>query len=255
VKVPPPDLETHNRREASHSPERYSEWMRVNCVIDPRDDIYHFFASHPLAANPVREYLADGWRTLSELLVLMESIDAPLTKVRSALEFASGFGRFTRHLAPVLPGRVTVSDVHPGSVDFLKEQLGVDGFYSTRDPESLQVPGRYDLVFVLSMFTHLPPARWGAWLRKLFGAVEPGGCLVFTVHHEKVPGHEINYGPDGTFFVPSSESRELGADTYGTTFATRDWVQAEVRRALGRPPTAYRETAFWHGQDAVIVRA
>ena len=251
----PPDLETHNRREASHSPERYSEWMRVNCVIDPRDDIYHFFASHPIAANPVREYLADGWRTLSELLVLMESIDAPLTKVRSVLEFASGFGRFTRHLAPVLPGRVTVSDVHPGSVEFLKEQLGVDGFYSTTDPESLQVPGRYELVFVLSMFTHLPPARWGAWLRKLFAAVEPGGHLVFTVHHEDLPGHKIAYSPEGTFFVPSSESRELGPDTYGTTFATRAWVQSEVRRALGRAPTAYRETAFWAGQDAVVIRA
>lgn len=251
----PPDLPTHNRREASHAPERYSEWMRVNCVIDPRDDIYHFFASHPIAANPVREYLADGWRTLSELMLVLESVDAPLTKVRSMLEFASGFGRFTRHLAPVLPGRLTVSDVHPGSVDFLKEQMGVEGFYSTLDPEALRIPGRYELVFVLSMFTHLPPARWGAWLRKLFEAVEPGGHLVFTVHHEKVPGHEITYGADGTLFVPSSESRELAPDAYGTTFATRAWVQSEVRRALGRPATAYRETAFWHGQDAVVVRA
>jgi SAM-dependent methyltransferase len=249
-----PDLETHNRREASHAPERYSEWMRVNCVIDPRDDIFHFFASHPIAANPVREYLADGWRTLSELLLLMESIDAPLTKVPSMLEFAAGFGRFTRHLAPVLPGRLTVSDVHPGSVDFLKEQLGVEGFYSAMDPEDLRIPGRYDLVFVLSMFTHLPPARWGAWLRTLFAAVEPGGHLVFTVHQEKVPGHEITYSPDGTFFIPSSESRELGADQYGTTFSTRAWVESQVRRALGRPATGYREIAFWNGQDAVLVR-
>ncbi|HXF80776.1 MAG TPA: class I SAM-dependent methyltransferase [Usitatibacter sp.] len=250
----PPDLETHNRREASHAPDRYSEWMRVNCVIDPRDDIFHFFASHAIAANPVREYLADGWRTLSELLLLLESMDQPLTKVRSMLEFAAGFGRFTRHLAPVLPGRVTVSDVHPGSVDFLKEQLGVEGFYSTADPAALRIPARYDLVFVLSMFTHLPPARWGAWLRALFAAVEPGGLLVFSVHQEKVPGHDIAYGPDGTLFIASSESRELGADQYGTTFTTRAWVESEVRRALGRPPTAYRETCFWNGQDAVVVR-
>jgi hypothetical protein len=85
--------------------------------------------------------------------------------------------------------------------------------------------------------------------------VAPGGHLVFSVHHENVPGHQIRYGPDGTFFVASSESTELGADAYGTTFATRAWVEAEVRRALGQPPTAYRETAFWHGQDAVIIRA
>jgi len=250
----PPDLATHNRREASHSPERYSEWMRVNCVIDPRDDIYHFFATHPIAANPVREYLADGWRTLSELMQVMESVDAPLTKVRSVLEFASGFGRFTRHLAPVLPGRVTVSDVHPGSVDFLKEQMGVQGFYSARDPEQLAIPGRYDLVFVLSMFTHLPPARWGAWLRKLFEAVEPGGRKRFQLSRSRADSQLLVGGADGTFFVASSESRELDAEAYGTTFATRAWVQSEVRRALGRPATAYRETAFWHGKDAVIVR-
>ncbi len=248
-------LEAHNARERSHSPGRYSEWMRVNCVIDPRDDIFHFFASHPIAANPVREYLSDGWRTLAELMLLMDSVDRPLTRVRSMLEFASGFGRFTRHLAPILGDRLTVCDVHPGSVDFLREEMGVGGFYSKEDPSKLAVPGRYELVFVLSMFTHLPPARWGAWLRKLFAAVEPGGYLVFSVHHEKVPGHEITYGADGTLFVPSSESRELTTEAYGTTFATRRWVEDEVRRALGRPATDYREIAFWHGQDAVLVKA
>jgi hypothetical protein len=121
-------LADHNALERSGSRERYSAWMRVNCVIDPRDDIFRFFYNHPLACNPVREYLADGWRTLSELMLLMDSIDRPLTRTRSMLEFAAGFGRFTRHLAPVLPGRLTVSDLHPGSVDFLREQLGVDGF-------------------------------------------------------------------------------------------------------------------------------
>ena len=250
----PPDLETHNAREASRSPERYSEWMRVNCVIDPRDDIYRFFAGHPIAANPVREYLADGWRTLSELLLLMDAAGAPLTKARSMLEFAAGFGRFTRHLAPLLPGRLTVADVQPGSVDFLREQFGVAGFYSGNDPAKLEIPGRYDLVFVLSMFTHLPPPMWTPWLRKLFSAVAPGGHLVFTVHHEALEGHAIQYGPDGTHFVASSESNALLAEQYGTTFAKRPWVEAEVARALGRPPTLYRERAFWHGQDAVLVR-
>jgi SAM-dependent methyltransferase len=248
-------LEEHNARERSHSPGRYSEWMRVNCVIDPRDDIFRFFASHTIAANPVREYLSDGWRTLAELMRVMESVDRPLTRMTSMLEFACGFGRLTRHLAPILGNRLTVSDVQPGSVDFLREEMGVAGFYSTHDPAKLRVPGRYELVFVLSMFTHIPPARWGDWLRALFAAVEPGGYLVFSVHHEEVPGHAIAYGDDGTFFSPSSESRDLTSDLYGTTFATRKWVQEEVRRALGRPATEYREIAFWHGQDAVIVRA
>ena len=249
----PPDLATHNAREASRSPERYSEWMRINCVIDPRDEIYRFFANHAIAANPVREYLTDGWRTLSELLLLMDAVDFPLTKARSMLEFAAGFGRFTRHLAPLLPGRLTVSDVQPGSVEFLREQFGVEGFYSTSDPAALAIPKRYDIVFVLSMFTHLPPVMWAPWLRALFAAVEPGGHLVFSVHAESVEGHTVDYDADGTKFIPSSES-ELAVEQYGTTFTTRAWVEQQVERTLGRPVTLYRQRTFWHGQDAVVVR-
>ena len=55
---------------------------------------------------------------------VLEQVDRPLTGVSSMLEFASGFGRFTRHLARALPGRVTCSDVLPGSVDFAREQFG-----------------------------------------------------------------------------------------------------------------------------------
>jgi SAM-dependent methyltransferase len=251
----PPDLDTHNARETSGSPGRYGEWMLVDCVIDPRDEIYRFFANHDIAANPVREYLADGWRTLSELLLVMEAVDRPLSKARSMLEFAAGFGRFTRHLARVLPGRLTVADLQPGSVEFLRQQFGVQGFASKTDPAALEIPGRYEIVFVLSMFTHLPPRMWAPWMRTLFSAVEPGGHLVFTVHHEAIAGQTIEYGADGTQFISSSESSALDVEQYGTTFAKRAWVEAEVQRALGRPVTLYRERAFWHGQDAVVVRA
>ncbi len=249
-------LEAHNARERLGSPERYGAWMLVNCVIDPRDDIFRFFANHELASNPVREYLSDGWRTLSELMMLMEAVGAPLTKTGSVLEFAAGFGRFTRHLARALPGRLTVSDIHPGSVEFLREQFGVPGFYSSQDPRALEIPGRYDLVFVLSMFTHLPPAMWGPWLRTLFTAVKPGGHLVFTVHNESLAAHFSQvYGPDGTLFITTSELRELEGEQYGTTFATRAWIEEEVQRALGQPISVFRDAAFWHGQSAVVVDA
>ena len=248
-------LEAHNALEREQSPQRISAWMRVNSVIDPRDDIFHFFAKHELACNPVREYLSDGWRTLSELMVVMDSVDRPLARTGAMLEFAAGFGRFTRHLACLLPGRVTASDVHPGSVDFLREQFGVEGFYSTHDPERLDIPGQYDLVFVLSMFTHLPPPLWTLWLRKLFAAVRPGGYLVFTVHNEGLAAHYgVPYEADGTHFRADSESRELTPETYGTTLTTRAFVEQEVERALGRPVAQYRELAFWVGQDAVLVR-
>jgi len=251
----PANLSAHNTLERMQAPQAYGRWMLINCVIDPADDIFHFFANHEIAKNPIREYLSDGWRTLSELMLLLESVDKPLSKTASVLEFAAGFGRFTRHLAKVLPGRVTCSDVMPGSVAFLQQQFGVEAFESSHDPEKIYHAGQYELVFVLSMFTHLPIHMWAPWLRALKRMVKPGGMLVFSVHNEQV-AKEIGvvFDANGTHFIASSESPSIDAQTYGTTFTTRKFVEDTVAGACGSEPFFYKTLAFWNGQDAVVVR-
>jgi len=247
-------LEAHNALERLGHPRRFSRWMRINCNIHPDDDIFRFFARDGQSSNPVRAYLADGWRTLSELMVLLERLERPLLKTESMLEFASGFGRFTRHLAPLLPGRLTCSDVLPGSAGFAREQFGVEAFESSFEPETLAFPQRYDLVFVLSLFTHLPVSDWQRWLKALSEAVNPGGLLLLSFHNEQVAE---DYGvefDDGCFFVASSESPSLDPDHYGTTLTTRAVIEREIVEALGVEPVLYQPLAFWVGQDAVAIR-
>lgn len=251
----PANLTAHNALEHMQAPQRYSRWMQINCVIDPRDDIFRFFANHEIAKNPIREYLSDGWRTMAELMLVLEAVDRPLLKTESMLEFAAGFGRFTRHLSKVLPGRVTCSDVMPGSVEFLREQFGVEGVQSSHDPEKLVVPTRYDLVFVLSMFTHLPPRMWAPWLRALKRTVKSGGLLVFSVHNEEVAKEiGVNFDTDGTHFISSSESPSINGEIYGTTFTTKKFVEDSVSTVFGIKPLHYQSQGFWNGQDGVVVR-
>lgn len=254
-----PDVEellaAHNERERLQAADAYGRWMNIDCTIDERDDIFRFFANHPIAANPVREYLSDGWRTLSELMVLLERLGRPLTSFGSVLEFACGYGRLTRHLARAIPGRLACADVLPGSAQFLREHFGVEAFESARDPREVSWPRRYELVFVLSLFTHLPISSWRSWLARLGEAVEPGGLLVFSVHNPDFALDEgVTFDADGGLFLPSSESRELDAGDYGTTFATWGRVRREVTEALGGAQADIHAKAFWHGQDAVVVR-
>ncbi|MEO8386286.1 MAG: class I SAM-dependent methyltransferase [Betaproteobacteria bacterium] len=250
------NLTAHNALERMQAPQAYGRWMMVNCVIDPADDIFRFFAHHEIAKNPIREYLSDGWRTLSELMLLLESVDRPLSKTASVLEFAAGFGRFTRHLVKALPGRVTCSDVMPGSVAFLQEQFGVVAFESSHYPERITHAVQYELVFVLSMFTHLPAHMWSPWLRALKRMLKPGGLLVFSVHNEQFAKKlGVAFDANGTHFIASSESPSIDAKTYGTTFTTRKFVEDTVASALGSEPLSYKTLAFWNGQDAVVVRA
>jgi len=250
----PACVEASNALEQLGHRDRFGAWMRINCVIHPDDDIFAFIAGSPFSSNPIRDYLADGWRTLSEMMLVLERLGRPLVGMGSVLEFASGFGRFTRHLAAVLPGRVTCSDIMPGAMAFAREQFGVRTLDSAMTPEQIEFPERYELIFVLSLFTHLPVAVWGRWLKALAGALEPGGVLLLSVHNEAY-AHDLGceFDADGVCFLPSSESSDLEPAQYGTTLTTRRVVEHQIERALGLAPVLYVENAFWVGQDAVAV--
>lgn len=249
-------LAAHNLIEQHELPGAFGDMMAMPCQIAPEDDIFHFFAGHPTSTNPLRDYLADGWRTLSELMLLLEAVNRPLLKTRSFLEFASGHGRFTRHLVKALGSqRVTVSDVVPGAVDFSRHVFGVDGFTSTSAPEDIAWPQRYDVVFVLSLFSHLPRRTWARWLKRLYGAVAPGGVLIFTTHGARATAFDkVTLDDEGFFFAPSSESNAIDRFEYGTTFTSEAFVRARIAETVGEECLVHvAPVQFWNHQDAYVL--
>ncbi len=250
-------LTAHNLIERHGLEGAFSEWMGFNGEIAPSDDIFRFFEGHPTSTNPLRDYLADGWRTLSELMLLLEAVDQPLLKTASVLEFASGHGRFTRHLVKALgAARVTVSDVVPDAVDFARRAFGVDGILSTSQPEALQWPRRYGLVFVLSLFSHLPRGSWARWLRRLYDAVEPGGLLVISTHGDEAARRQrVVLDETGFFFAASSESSAIDAQEYGTAFTSEAFVRGCIAQTLDSGCLIRFEPRwFWQHQDAFVLR-
>lgn len=249
-------LAAHNLIEEHFPLLSYGQWMGCPCQISEADDIFKFFAAHPSSLNPIRDYLADGWRTLSELVLLLEEVGHPLLKTRSVLEFASGHGRFTRHLVKALGAdRVVANDVVVDSVDFSRKTFGVEGFVSPSVPERVQWDKQHDLVFVLSLFTHLPASTWSRWLRRIYDMVAPGGVLVFTTHGaEAVFKQNVTLDENGYFFVASSESNAIDGQEYGTTFTSEAFVRARIAETL---PDArllkVAERQFWHHQDAIVI--
>lgn len=237
----------------------FSAWMGCDCTISPTDDIFRFFANHPASIHPLRDYFADGWRTLSELMLLLEAVDQPLIRTARVLEFASGHGRFTRHLVKTLGAeRVVASDVVADAVDFARNTFGVEAHLSTQRPEDLLLPARYPLVFVLSLFSHLPRSSWQRWLDRLWDATAPGGVLVFSTHGvEAARRQDVALDSDGFFFAASSESHAIDANDYGTAFTSDVFVRHAIARL--QPPPAKVHAApvhFWHHQDAwVLCRA
>ncbi|MGZ4169019.1 MAG: class I SAM-dependent methyltransferase [Solirubrobacteraceae bacterium] len=153
--------------------------------------------------------------------------------VGSVLDFAAGYGRSTRFLVEHLPPeRVTVAEIQPEALEFQRGELGVKTLLSTTDPEELDTSATFDLVFVASLFTHLPGHTFGKWLAKLWTLVAPGGVLVFSVHDEAINRAGVPL-EDGFAFIPRSEVASLSVEEYGTTFTTAEYVRRRLRVAIG----------------------
>jgi SAM-dependent methyltransferase len=144
------------------------------------------------------------------------------------LDFGCGYGRITRFLLRSLPAdRLWVCDLLGDAVDFQQRHFGVRGFHSAALPEDLAPPpgaGLFDLIYVGSLFTHLPPQRFSPWFDRLSGLLSDDGLLVMSVHDRELMPPELAMPPAGICFRPHSESRTLDHAEYGSTWVTDEYV-------------------------------
>jgi SAM-dependent methyltransferase len=156
------------------------------------------------------------------------------SRVGSLLDFASGWGRLTRFLVRAIPpNRIVVSDIDPSGVRFQEDAFGVRGVVSTTDPAAFPIEDRFDLVFVSSLFSHLPEKRFEGWLEALFRRVRPSGVLAFSVCGMHMIPDPAADASSGFVFHPESETQRLSASEYGTAYASEMRVRELAGRASG----------------------
>jgi SAM-dependent methyltransferase len=193
-----------------------------------------------------------GYATMAQVLDAFEAVRGP---VGSVFDFASGYGRTTRFLLPRLGReRLWVADIQPGAVEFQEKRFGVRSLLSTTAPEDLEIAERFDVVFVLSLFSHLPPSSFRRWLAKLGSLLTPRGVLVFSTLGEEVAPPEHPLGESGFAFWNQSESAVVSREEYGTMWVRPDFVAAAIAEGCG-PGAVWQHfpRRLWHLQDVYVV--
>lgn len=232
----------------------------VSPEIHPDDFIFQFVINHPVFKSPelaVDYYFKDGQKSCLKLLSLIKETSPELEKKIKLLEFASGYGCVTRHLAKhyeIL--ETTACDIHENATDFIQSNFEVQVIQSEPIPEDLSLKDEYDVVFALSFFSHMPKSTWSRWLKKLYEATASKGSLIFTTHGLASRIHFSNpVIPDnGFWFVPQSEQEDLDTSEYGSTIVTLDFVSNAVKQNLADPIWLYRHAYWWEHQDLYVVR-
>lgn len=102
------------------------------------------------------------------------------------LDWGCGSGRVGRYFLAEVPGvRLTGADVDPDNVGWCRANLpgGAWAVLPLRPPTALPAGG-FDLVFGVSVLTHLREADQFAWLAELRRLLRPGGVALLTFHGE-----------------------------------------------------------------------
>lgn len=102
---------------------------------------------------------------------------------RAVLDFGCGAGRILRCWSDLRGPELHGTDIHPRLIAWDRRHLRFARFQV--NPLRGRLPfaaGRFDLIFALSVFTHLGEDGQRFWMSELQRVLSPGGHLLFSVH-------------------------------------------------------------------------
>ena len=183
---------------------------------------------------------------------------------REVLDLPCGHGRVLRYLREVLPdARITACDILRDGVDFCAKSFGATPVYGAPDPRTVELPYKYDLIWVGSLFTHLDAPRWRIFLDYFASALADEGILIFTTQGRQMTrqvGRGWNFGLDDAHMQDLARQYRAagfgyvdypGQTGYGISIARSDWVLRQVEACDRLSTLFYREWCWDNAQDAV----
>lgn len=239
---------------------KYAAELGVLPDIHMDDFIFKFLIDNQTfdsIESAVRYYFYDGRASVEILSQLIKPLHMRLGDKLEMLEFASGYGCVTRHInSEMINVSSTACDIHPEAIGFIENSLNRKAIHSCRDPNDFKISKKFDVVFALSFFSHMPKKTWSKWLLALYEAVALGGLLIFTTHGQKSTQFfgDINFDNEGFYFINQSEQKDLDTADYGQTIVTESYVSNVIYSDLKNLNYVFKEGYWWGHQDCYIVQ-
>ncbi|NJK36520.1 MAG: class I SAM-dependent methyltransferase [Oscillatoriales cyanobacterium RM2_1_1] len=209
-------------------------------AINNQDEMYLFaLENQQFPERAAVRYYFNGCRILDGVRSIVNWHFQGFERVSRFLDFASGYGRFTRFLIQELPPqKVWVSDILASAVTFQVTNFQVNGVISESIPADYPPQAPFDCILACSFFSHMPEKTFIDWMRVLYGLIAPGGLLLFSVHDRALLPEHLRIQASALLFVPASESRSLDVQDYGTTYVGETFV-GQVLQMISQGQASY----------------
>jgi len=175
-------------------------------------------------------FLSSGARAAESIRDVLGRHGVPPERMTSILDFGCGCGRVIRHWAG-LPARVHGADRNRRLVAWCRRHLPFASFEVNGLRPPLRSPDdEFQLVYALSVFTHLPEDLQRPWMEELCRVTSRGGHILLSVHGESyrdtLTPHERRRFDEGLLVVRGSEA--AGRNACGA-YHPREYI----RRVMG----------------------
>lgn len=188
--------------------------------------------------------------------LIAENLDASAPPGSLAgLDFGCGYGRVLRQLVAEVPSvRWTAADVDRKAVRFCQQEFGVAGVVSTRRLTDVRFDDApFDVVWMGSLLTHLPPATADDLWAMLHANLRPGALLALSTHGAALLGRIDEWVPGG-----GSQAERLARqlDSEGVAYAQYPhYRRASYGIAFHRPEAVVSKIGEVFGPGTVLVTA
>jgi SAM-dependent methyltransferase len=162
--------------------------VEVTLPVPPDDLVYL------VAGTPDVDWFLEGGRLAVESIVeTLEKNGIDLAAMESVLDFGCGCGRVMRHWPQHKSNGLYGCDYNPALIEWCEQNLG----FATYNLNQLDPPldfsdASFDLVYMLSIITHLSKSLQRVWMKELYRILKPGGYAIITTHGEYFCDEEMN---------------------------------------------------------------
>lgn len=223
--------------------EFYTPQDNVDSTIDEQnDEMLGLNGSKP-------HYFAVGQSMLKCVKLALLAANKPDSQIKRILDLPCGHGRMLRTLKAAYPeAEITASDINEKGVEFCAKQFGAIPILSKVNPEEIPFgPVWFDLIYVGSLFTHLPEQVVVRFMHRLSSVLVKGGVMLFSTcgryiasTYQDNPQHQQllqDYAVFGFGYEPYPPDKPVG---YGSTLSKPSWVMGMLENM-----SSLRILYFW----------
>ena len=205
-------------------------------------------------------FIEHGEVLLNSLNTTLSNVGKDLTSFDTVLDFGCGCARVLRalHYRAAPSQKLYGTDIDAEAIEWCRTNyLKVAEFsVNTAEPPVAYADETFDLVYSVSVFTHLPEDMQFSWLKELQRITKPGGYLLLTTHGEKhfqkIPEPLRSVAVEKGFHYQGGRKTKGLPDFYQTTYHMPAYIR--TRWSTYFDILDIRERAIDDHQDIVLCR-